>query len=252
MIKIVYLSLYQGGNHNINGPLLKENVAAVMIRGGQGIWEDPAFRYNYSIAVDNDIPFGIWWFNQVNMKAQPQIDAFLKVWNSIPKRPIVVAYDVEEIAYRDANGKIAYLFPPSVDYSHINTLDWCMSIADETKAATGIYTRKNYFETWTKKIPEWQRFWLWIAAWYNYTGNVAPALPWDWKTYKIHQYEGGGLGTPGVDPNPTCKEYWNGSLESCLRFFGASYTPPETGELEHLQAQVAAWQSWYGTAPIGG
>jgi len=251
MIKIVYLSLYQAYGHLINGPLLKENVSAVMIRGGQGIWKDPEFDYNYSIAVDNGIPFGIWWFNQPNMTAQPQTDAFLSLWNSLPKRPIVVAYDVEEIDYRDSNGNLQKLFPPSVDFSHKNTLEWCMNIADETKAAVGIYTRKNYFETWTKNVPEWQKFWLWIAAWYQYTGAVAPALPRPWTTYRIHQYEGGGLGTPGVDPLNTCKEYWNGSLESCLRFFGAS-APPPTDDIEALKAKLAEWEAWYGDAPAGG
>lgn len=57
MIKVIYLSFAQGTN--INGPLLAKSVSAVMIRAGQGIWEDPLFRYNYQLCVDNRIPFGI-------------------------------------------------------------------------------------------------------------------------------------------------------------------------------------------------
>ena len=66
---------------------------------------------------------------------------------------------------------------------------------------------------------------MWIAAWYNYTGQVPPALPWDWTEYKLHQYEGGGQGTPGVDPAQTCKEYFNGTLQECLGFFGGTEVP---------------------------
>lgn len=224
MVKIIYLSFAQG--QNINGSLLAKNVSAVMIRAGQGNWEDPLFRYNYKLCIDNKIPFGIWWFCQPDMKAEYQIDAFMKVWNSLEVKPSVIAYDVEEIDYLGSDGKMKKLFPPSRQFNHDNVLKWCKEIARLTGANVGIYTRKNYFEDWTFETNEWYDFWLWIAAWYVYSGVVEPALPWKWTTFAIHQYEGGGLGTPGVDPSQTCKERFNGTLEQCLKFFGSVISNP--------------------------
>jgi GH25 family lysozyme M1 (1,4-beta-N-acetylmuramidase) len=222
--KVIYLSYTQGTK--INGALLAKSVSAVMVRGGQGIWEDPLFRYNYQICVDNHIPFGIWWFCQPNMMAAPQVEAFLKVWNSLPIKPVVIAYDVEEIDYLDSNGKMQKLFPPSRQYNHDNVLKWCKDIKKATGGKVGIYTRKNYFEEWTVETPDWYQFWMWIAAWYLYTGVVKPLLPWKWTEYKLHQYDGGSLGTLGVDPVNTCKEYFNGDHKQCLEFFGAKDTDP--------------------------
>jgi len=219
MEKVIYLSFAQGTN--IDGPKLAQSVSAVMVRAGQGIWEDPLFRYNYQLCIDNKIPFGIWWFCQPNMPANYQVNAFMTVWNSLPVKPVVIAYDVEEIDYRDDNGIMQKLFPPTRQFNHDNVLAWCKQIKAATGAKVGIYTRKNYFESWTFETDEWYQFWMWIAAWYLYTGEVPPALPWNWHEYKLHQYQGGGQGTPGVDPAQTCKEYFNGTHAECLNFFGA-------------------------------
>lgn len=246
MVKLIYLSFAQ--NIDIDGPLLAKSVSAVMVRAGQGIWEDPRFRYNYKICIDNNIPFGIWWFCQPDMAAEPQIEAFMKVWNSLPIKPSVIAYDVEEIDYKDANGVWQKVFPPSKQFNHDNVLKWCQVVKDRTGAKVGIYTRKNYFEAWTNEDEAWYEFWMWIAAWYIYTGEVEPALPWHWPTFKIHQYEGGGLGTPGVDPATTCKERFNGTLEECLSFFGIEVSPTDP-EKELLKIKLAAWKTWYDNAP---
>jgi GH25 family lysozyme M1 (1,4-beta-N-acetylmuramidase) len=212
--------------YKIDYALLAKSVSAVMIRGGQGIWVDDQFQKHYDGCVKNGIPFGIWWFCQPDMKAQYQIDAFMKLWNSLAVKPMVIAYDVEEIDYIDANGTYQKLFPPSRQFSHDNTLLFCKEVKRLTGGKVGIYTRKGYFEAWTFETDEWYQFWMWIAAWYNYTGTVPPVLPWKWPTYLLHQYEGGGLGTPGVDPINTCKEYFNGTLQECLDFFGGKEPTP--------------------------
>jgi len=226
MEKVIYLSFAQGTN--IDGPKLAKSVSAVMVRAGQGTWEDPLFRQNYKICIDNKIPFGIWWFCQPNMVASYQVNAFMKVWNSLEVKPVVIAYDVEEIDYKDDDGIWKKLFPPSRQFNHDNVLKWCKDIKIATGTKVGIYTRKNYFESWTYETNEWYQFWMWIAAWYIYSGQVEPALPWNWTEYKIHQYEGGGQGTPGVDPAQTCKEYFNGTHTELLDFFGAKQEPVMT------------------------
>jgi GH25 family lysozyme M1 (1,4-beta-N-acetylmuramidase) len=245
MEKIIYLSLYQVVS---DWKLLKANISAVMLRAGQGIWEDPKFREHYAGTIANEIPFGIWWFLQPDMAAAPQIDAFLKIYNSLTIKPKVIALDVEEIDYRDDDGQMKKLFPPSRQFSHNNILAWCAEVQKATRAKVGIYTRKDYFEKWTFNTVEWLDFWLWIAAWYNYTGNVPPALPWLWGDYRIHQYEGGGGGTPGVHPVHTCKEYYTGTHEELLAFFEPAWTEPppvvETDRLEKLEARVIALENW--------
>lgn len=253
MNKLIYLSFAQGTYVNgvltgkIDGPLLAKSVSSVMIRAGQGVWEDPLFRYHYKICVDNKIPFGIWWFNQPNMEASPQVNASMTVWNSLPLKPLVIAYDVEEIDYKDlADGVWKKLFPPSRRFSHDNVLKWCRDVKSYTKGNVGIYTRKFYFEQWTYETDEWYDYWMWIAAWYNWTGQVPPALPWKWPTFKIHQFEAGGLGTPGVDPAHTCKEYFNG--DNPKEFFetgGVSLPPTE------FNPYFVDVTSWYLTGTTG-
>lgn len=199
-----------------------------MIRGGQGIWIDETFKRNYDLCVTNNIPFGIWWFCQPNMLAAPQVKAFLDLWNGLEVKPAVIAYDVEDIDYYEdilqSDGTVKRVwkkvFPPSRQYSHDNVLKWCKDVKAATNGKVGIYTRKFYFQDWTFETKEWYDFWLWIAAWYNYTGVIKPDLPWKWPDYKLHQYEGGGQGTPGVDPWQTCKEYFNGTHDELLEFFG--------------------------------
>ena len=276
MEKVVYLSFAQGYTDgkgkwfsNVNGPLLAKSVSAVMIRAGQGIWEDPLFRLHYQLCIDNKIPFGFWWFNQPNMIAQYQIDSFMKLWNSVPITPKVVAYDVEEIDYFDqSTGTWKKLFPPSKKFSHDNVMKWCKDIKQATGANVGLYSRKLYIQDWLYETSEWYDFWLWIAAWYKYTGAVAPALPWKWPGYKLHQYEGGDLGTPGVDPVKTCKEYFNGDHQNLLDFFGVNDLP--NNESEELKAEIVKlnteivklnteilklntelfnWNNWYLQAP---
>lgn len=256
MEKIVYLSYAQG--NNIDGALLAKSVSAVMIRAGQGIWEDTLFWYNYNLCLDHHIPFGVWWFWQPNMRAVPQIEAFLKLWIKLPYKPNVIALDVEEIDYYDEelqpDGTFKRvwkkLFPPSKKQSNDDILLWCQTIKDTTKANVGIYTRKFYFEDWTFEDSKWYQFFMWIAAWYNYTGQVPPALPWKWPEYKMHQYEGGGLGTPGVDPANTCKEYFNGSHEELLTFFGIQEVKENTmasmpiqTTLQANRARVFTWRA---------
>jgi GH25 family lysozyme M1 (1,4-beta-N-acetylmuramidase) len=220
---VIYLSLYQTIS---DGAQLKRAASAVMIRAGQGIWEDPKFREHYAAIIANQIPFGIWWFLQPDMPAAPQIEAFLKIYNSLPIKPVVIALDVEEIDYwaeeTNERGEVVKvlkkLFPPSRQYSHDQILAWLKGVKAATGGKVGIYTRTYYFQEWAFETNEFYQFWLWIAAWYNYTGQVPPLLPWKWTEYKIHQYEGGLSGTPGVSGN-TCKEYFNGTHEELLAFF---------------------------------
>jgi GH25 family lysozyme M1 (1,4-beta-N-acetylmuramidase) len=247
---VVYLSFAQSGP--IDGPKLKKAVSAVMIRGGQGVWVDPLFWQHYKTCVDNKIPFGIWWFCQPNMRAEPQIEEFLKLWRSLPIKPVVIAYDVEEIDYWDDETKsMKKIFPPSRQFNHDNVLLWCKAVAAETGAKVGIYTRMYYFEAWTFSSPEWYEFWLWIAAWFNYTGQVPPAPPWDWPDYKIHQYEGGTHVTDGVS-GPTCGEYFNGTHDELLAFFEPPWSeevtppepPPAEPDLVALEARIAKLEEW--------
>lgn len=218
---VIYLSFAQWGR--INYPTLATSVSAVMIRAGQNTWEDPLFVQHYAGTVAAKIPFGIWWFLQPNWPSDPQVDAFLKIWYQLPIKPSVIALDVEEIDYQDADGTMKKIFPPSRLYSHNSILNWVRRTRAATNGKIGIYTRKNYFEEWTYPDPEWNKIWWWIAAWYRYTGKVPPALPYGAETYKIHQYEGGGPGPSGILQATTCKEYFNGDHTECLNFFDIPY-----------------------------
>ena len=110
MENIVYLSFCQP---NVDWPTLKKNVSAVMIRVGQGIWEDTHFREHYNNAVIHQVPFGLWHFHQPNMAAAPQVDFIKGILDSLKYKPVVFAIDEEEIDYYDANGVLQKLFPPS-------------------------------------------------------------------------------------------------------------------------------------------
>jgi GH25 family lysozyme M1 (1,4-beta-N-acetylmuramidase) len=226
--------------------LLAKNVSAVMIRTGQSTFEDTEFRKHYAGARAAKIPIGLWHFLQPDTPAQGQVDSFLKIYNSLPHKPKVIALDVENIQYFDVSlGKNINVMPPSRDFAHRETLKWCKDVRAATGGKVGIYTRKNYFEQWMTSTPDWYQFWMWIAAWYQYTGQVPPALPWSWPEYKLHQYAGGGQGTPGVDPISTCKEYFNGTHAECMAFFEPEFaeSPPVVVPTDH-EARITAIENY--------
>ena len=226
MIKLVYLSWCQP--YPIDWQTLKQNVGGVMIRSSQATYEDELFRKHYQAAVESDTPFLLWHFWQPNQPAAPQVEFLKGLLNSLPVKPKAIALDVESIEWWKDGVRQPDIVPPSVDFSHREMLAACKALA-ALGYKVGFYTRKDYFERWTYNSPDWLNYWLWIAAWYQYTGNVPPALPWGWTDYKIHQYGGGQYNAiPGIGANSVCLEYWNGTPEQINEYFVSSggYTPP--------------------------
>ena len=88
----------------INWAILKLLGIAVVIRMGQSTYEDSMFRTHYENAVKYGVPFGVYWFFQPNFSAALQVEAFLKIWNSLPVKPTRIFLDVENISYTDING----------------------------------------------------------------------------------------------------------------------------------------------------
>ena len=228
--RVVYLSWCQP---NVDWAAIKANHGAVLIRIGQGIWEDRLFRTHYNNAVLWQVPIVLWHFHQPDMAAEPQIDFIKSIYASLKYKPVAIGEDEEPIEWWLDGVRMPNIVPPSRDYNHANLL----KILRAEKAMglkPGIYTRKDYFEAWTNNTPEWKEYWLWVAAWYVYTGEVPPALPRPFEEYKFHQYTGGQLDVPGVI-GLACHEYYNGDQSSLIAF---TEPPYEQQEIEPMTTLI--------------
>lgn len=209
--KFVYLSWCQP--NPIDWATLKASGVIVGIRTGQGIWEDELFKSHYANVIKYGIPFILWHFWQPDMTSAPQVTFLLGLVNKLPVKPKAIAWDFEPIEWwkkiDGVNVRQPDIVPISRDWSHKEIL-YALKETQKAGYKAGIYTRKNIFESWTYETSEWYQFWLWVAAWYIYTGTVKPALPWKWQYYLIHQYAGGTPNAlPGIGSNSVCLEYWN-------------------------------------------
>ena len=208
----------------INWAILKVLGIGVIIRMGQSVYEDTLFRTHYENAVKYGVPFAVYWFFQPDLSASLQVQAFLKIWNSLPVKPSRIFLDVENISYRDANGKLINIVPPSVE-QHSYWLDlWLTTVEKATGITPGVYTRADYWDAWVNKSEKWSHFFLWIASWTLYSANIR--MPRDWAEWIIWQNEGGTGRQDGVT-GPVDKNKFNGDQAQMVAFLG---DPTQTTE----------------------
>ena len=130
----------------IDWNVLKNNSNGVIIRSGQGIYEDTIFREHYKNSLSVNLMRGIFHFHQPNQMGTPQVEFFLTIWKSLTVKPKRCFLDVEDISYYEYNedgsvkGKIQIL-PPSKEYHTLALMQWCDKYRQVTGNELGIYTR---------------------------------------------------------------------------------------------------------------
>ena len=213
------ISLYQP---SFNSAGLKTRGVGLMIRAGQNVYVDPRFWEHYNQALNDGVPFGIWWFWQPDAPFQPQLDAFLLLYRSLPWKPPIVALDVEDIALSDGT----HIFPASPADHTANLLGWLRGVEAATGNIPGIYTRQNYWDAWTIAGSGFDHFWLWVATWTKYSTNII--FPRDWaktKSWLLWQYEGGD-GRDADIPGPVDLDAYNGDPAKMAAWFAGEGSPP--------------------------
>lgn len=211
--RMIDVSQYQP---TINWLRLHELGVGVIARAGQSNFEDSLFRQHYANAQTAGVLLGMYWFYQPNLAPQLQIDACLKLYNSLTDKPHVIALDVENIAYY-SGGEYINILPPSPS-THTEWLrTWLTAIEHAIGIVPMIYTRQDYWNAWVHRSPEWSHYPLWVASWTAYSADVR--LPADWAEWKVWQYEGGTGRQDGVT-GPVDLDYFNGNQAEMEQFFG--------------------------------
>jgi lysozyme len=242
------LDISYAQSQGIDWPKLKTQDIAVIARGGQGIWKDNLFPQHYAGAQAAGVPIGIYWFYQPNMSPDYQVKTFLEVYNSLPVKPKVIALDVENIAYTETDGTKINILPPSIDAHQTWLLSWLSQTETATGSTPGIYSRKNYWDAWTRRSSAWSKYWLWVASWTQYSGAV-PLLPADWQSWKVWQFEGGTGRCDGV-VGPVDLNNFNGTTAEMYKFFGAEYTTTQPPVIpSDIEARIAKLEAWAAKFP---
>jgi GH25 family lysozyme M1 (1,4-beta-N-acetylmuramidase) len=211
---------------NVDWAKLKALGVAVMIRMGQSTYQDTLFQAHYANAVKAGASFGVYWFYQPNQAPEPQITAFLNIYNALPLKPKVIGIDVENIAYTNPDGTKVNILPPNAAIHSAWLKTFATAIKTATGAKVGFYSRKDYWDAWTLHDSFWQKdFFCWVASWTNYSSDIHMMV--DWTTWKIWQYEG-GTGTQEGIVGPVDGNYFNGTQEEMVAFFGTETTPANT------------------------
>ena len=235
-----------------NGAGLAKRGVALMIRMGQNDWIDSRFWEHYNNAIRNKVMFGVFWFFQPDAPFEPQLAAFLAVYNSLPWKPPVICLDVENISFwttYDENGMqiadaddrpmeiLININPPSPAIHTQRLLGWLRGVEKATGHIPGIYTRQNYWDAWTIAGSGFNHFWLWVASWTNYSTNIF--MPRDWSKWTLWQSEG-GTGRDIDIPGPVDQDSFNGNQEQEVAFFGGTDMP--TTPFEPFTVEVtSAW-----------
>ncbi len=172
---------------------LKTKSAGVILRAGQGTWEDVKFQSFRDGAKLAGVPFGNYWYYDNDVAPKRQAEK----WASI------IGDDHGDLGcwldLEDAN--------PGEYKSYKHWWD-CVAYFKQLKpnAVLGIYTRASYFDDPTFAIPvnhAFRNLPLWVAHY----GALKPDMPKGWEDWLIWQYsENGdghahGVGSHRIDMN---------------------------------------------------
>ena len=146
---------------------------------------------------------------------------------------------MENIAYRDTDGKMINIVPPSIE-KHTYWLDLWLTTVEKATGITvdhapGVYTRADYWDAWVKGSDKWSHFPLWIASWTNYSAFIR--LPRDWKNWRVWQKEGGTGRQDGVT-GPVDKNEFNGDQAQMVAYYDDLTQPTENNLINTYKSDV--------------
>lgn len=167
----------------IDFQFMASKVPGVIIRAGQGTWEDKMFDASWEAAGKAGLARGTYWF--YDPRVEPKVQA--RKWAEITRGRGEMEYwaDFERLL---VGGKEAH--------GYDNPHQW-YDFMEEAKRLMpnvkfGVYTGYYYWrERFAGPIPlYWKQYPLWIASY----GTVKPQLPAPWDTYLYWQFTDNGDG----------------------------------------------------------
>lgn len=180
---------------------MAKNTEGVIIRAGQGTFEDKVFKTSWKNAKAAGLLRGAYWFYDSRVDAKRQAEKFVSVLgNDLGEMEMWCDY---EDRYGGPHGgwKNWYNFMVRIQQLLPNK-------------QLGIYTGYYYWtefgssSEWFGKFPLWQ-------AWYN--TDIPPIVPKPWKTWTFHQFTDDAPGAIyGVESREIDLNYFNGSVEEFL------------------------------------
>ena len=150
-----------------------KGVQFAMIKATEGMnYVDTQFKANVDGCKAVDMPFGIYHFWRSMVTPIQQYDNIMRAVDYIGKL-VPIAIDVE-------------IFDGLKPEQNKNMLALLIQmIIEKTMKAPTLYTRKSIWDSNVAPYDRWKTLPLWVA---NY-GVTSPALPRDWKSWYIWQYE---------------------------------------------------------------
>ena len=180
------------------------NVDFVLIRAGfddsgfpQGAYFESQWVNNYTGALANNIPYGVWWFCYALTPALARssgeaLGQYLIDHNLTPNYPIY--YDIEGATITDWED---HGITVTTSFVHSIIESWCEGV--ESKGFTaGVYFNQNMYYTYDyasmfARHPSWS---YWLAQWNTGTPT--------WIDWDFWQYSSGNLDPnriPGINAN---------------------------------------------------
>jgi lysozyme len=220
-VVVLDVSFWQDDNatpRGIDFNQMKANGAsAVIIRAGQGKYEDTDFRANWQAAKEAGMRRGSYWFLDAREGGNGQANLYKSLLAGDPGE-IVPCVDYEHqitVAQKDKKGKTRSV----TIYNTISQLDgfiatfaWPVPIM--------IYTGFYYWRDHGSTNGRFANHPLWIAAY----KTDAPRIPAPWTDYKLWQFSESGPGKAfGVESNAVDMNYYNGTA---AEFDDWATTPP--------------------------
>lgn len=196
--------------------MVGQNASFVIIRGGQNVWIDPDFSYNWQKAREAGLPRGSYWFYDSRISPERQAELFASLFSS-DKPELRLWVDLEE----------NYGGPYSGFANWKKFILRLQQLLPDIRI--GIYTSYGYIRG---KIPLaeyafFSQFPLWIA-WYN-AGSADVIIPLPWTVCEFWQWGTPAWGTLwGCESIEIDMNLFNGTKSDFNNRFGLNLPPGGT------------------------
>lgn len=211
MITITDISFWQS---TLNAVTMKQRSAGVILRAGQGAWDDIKFNDFRAACKSSNLPYGAYWFYDNRYAPKAQAELFASILGS-DKPPLGCWLDLEH----------------SVSGSYWSWQAWREFIDHFRKiyspAYFGIYTRASYIDIYmpSSQYGYFGAMPLWVAHY----GASKPTLPKAWSDWVFWQYSDKGDGKAhGVGSTYIDMNHFNGDENKFNNLFKTNVPPTQT------------------------
>lgn len=190
----------------INFAKMAELTRGVIIRAGQGSFEDKVFKTSWKNAKVAGLTRGSYWFYDSRVNPKRQAEKWVEIMGNDPGE-MEMWGDFEE----------RYGGPYSGWRHWFDFMERVKVLLPEKKL--GVYTGYYYFQEFAAGVNYFAQYPLWIA-WYNPTQPLVPPIWTDWTLWQFTSNGDGALF--GVESKDIDLNYFNGSEADFLaRYAGA-------------------------------